>query len=277
MKVLLCTDGSAAAEKAAKLLKLLRPIDELEITFLGVHEENAPTAAIFTRFEGLEDVLGGMRPGWQRMVRSGNFVQQVEAAAQKQNYQLVAVGENEKHHRALWLSKSTSLGKNLARRLETPLLVARNVPGQLSRVLVCTGVRGPTEITLRLGGEFIAPTGAAVGLLHVMSQLALVHTTAEGDLLDTAETAIRRGTMEGKHLMHGVQMLQKCGVQGKVEPILRHGLVLDEVMAEIREGGYDLLVIGAHHRPGQSSRLEWLLEDVANDLLSVVPCSVMVV
>lgn len=128
MKVLLCTDGSIAAEKAAGLVKLLLPDDGLDITILGVHNEHAPTAAIFTSFERIEDVLGEGQLKRARVVRSGNFIQQVANAAREKPYQLVAVGENLKHFHVLWLLKSTSLGERLAHRLVIPLLVARNVP-----------------------------------------------------------------------------------------------------------------------------------------------------
>jgi nucleotide-binding universal stress UspA family protein len=58
---------------------------------------------------------------------------------------------------------------------------------------------------------------------------------------------------------------------------MRHGLVVEQVLAELSRGHYDLLVVGAHHQPGQNRWLEILLDDVADRLLNHAPCSVLVV
>lgn len=278
MKILLCTDGSQTALKSARLLVRMRLVDQAELTILGVREEKTPEQLIENSFRKIENELGGFRPNWHRVIRAGSYVKIIEVLARAETFDLVVLGEDKRHHRGLWLLKIPSPGERLARkRLETPLLVARDVPGEIRKVLVCSSAKDPTELTLKLGGKFIAPTGAQVGLLHVMSQLALVYSPAEADLSDTAETAILRNTPEGRHLLHAIEVLQANGVRGGIVPRIRHGLVLDEIIGEIREGGYDILVIGGHHRPGFDPQLEKLAEDVATDLISEVPCSVMVI
>jgi nucleotide-binding universal stress UspA family protein len=277
MKILLCTDGSPAALKAVDLLQKLMPLEAMDLTLLGVGDEGATSTTILTSFDKIEAALGGKRPGWQRLVRVGAFVKQVALAAHEQPYDLVALGESRSHLRSLWLLKFPSFGERLSNRLEVPLLVAREAPRQLRKVLICTSAKDPAEIMLRTAGQWIAPIGVEVGLLHVMSQMALLHTASEVDLLDTAETAITRRTPEGRHLQRAVEILRQQGVTAAITPRIRHGLVLDEVVAEISEGRYDLLIIGAHHRPGYDPRLEKLLEDVARDLISDAPCSVIVV
>lgn len=277
MKIMLCTDGSQTVLKAAKLLVTMQLVEQAQFTLLGVHEEKTSSDSITTSFDQIEETLGGRQPGWQRIVKQGSFVKIIETQARADSYDLVALGENKRHHRGLWLLKSPSPGERLANRLEMPLLVARDVPGEMRKVLFCSSAKDPSELTLRLGSKLIAPTGANVGVLHVMSQLALVYTPAEADLRDTAETAIQRQSPEGMHLLHAIEVLHMNGVKSAIIPRMRHGLVLDEIVAEIRQGGYDLLVIGAHHRPGYDPMLEKLAEDVATDLISAVPCSVMVI
>jgi nucleotide-binding universal stress UspA family protein len=72
-------------------------------------------------------------------------------------------------------------------------------------------------------------------------------------------------------------LLEAAGVKRPITPNLRHGLVIDQVLAEVRQGKYDLLVVGAHHKPGQNRWLEILLDDVADQLLNQANCSVLVV
>jgi nucleotide-binding universal stress UspA family protein len=52
-------------------------------------------------------------------------------------------------------------------------------------------------------------------------------------------------------------------------------MVVEEIKAELREGGYDLLVIGAHQARTPLDRV--LLEDVSAELLLESPIPVLVV
>jgi nucleotide-binding universal stress UspA family protein len=277
MKILLCTDGSKTALKAANLLVRMNLLEQLQLTLLGSLEEKSPEDHIQKSFEQIEDALGCARPGWKRVVMRGSYVKNIEHLARSEKFDLVALGEDTRHHRGLWLLKSQSMGKHLSKKLETPFLIARDVPGEVRRVLFCSSAKDPSDLTLCLGGNLIARTGARISVLHVMSQIALVFTPSEADLLDTAETAIKRKTLEGEYLLRAISVLRQSGLQAEITPILRHGLVIDEILCEIRQGGYDLLVIGAHHRPGYDPKLERLAEDVATDLISEVPCSIMVI
>jgi nucleotide-binding universal stress UspA family protein len=110
-----------------------------------------------------------------------------------------------------------------------------------------------------------------------MSQLALEVGSQADDLIDNAQTAIRRKTREGLHLAWAVDQVQNAGVITPVIPVLRHGLVLDQVVAELRDGKYDLLVIGSHHVSGRSRTLNAFLEYVASDLVSETSCSVLII
>jgi nucleotide-binding universal stress UspA family protein len=88
---------------------------------------------------------------------------------------------------------------------------------------------------------------------------------------------MEKKTSEGVHLREAVAILENSGARKPVLPILRHGLVLEQVTAELREGKYHLLVIGSHHVAGRSKLLEAFLEDVASELASEAPCSVLIV
>ncbi len=57
---------------------------------------------------------------------------------------------------------------------------------------------------------------------------------------------------------------------------LRHGLVVDEVLEEIRTLEPELLVIGAHRVPETRRAIAPLLDDVAHQILTNAPCSVWI-
>jgi nucleotide-binding universal stress UspA family protein len=74
------------------------------------------------------------------------------------------------------------------------------------------------------------------------------------------------------HLETALNTLKSAGVSCAAK--VRHGLVVDEIAAEARDGDYDLLVIGAHLARGLS---RWLLDDVTAHVLEETRVPVLVV
>jgi nucleotide-binding universal stress UspA family protein len=276
MNLLICTDGSPAAEEAAKLVTRLGFPEDTQITLLGVSETERDQTNLLSSMDRIIAALGGLRPGLTRTLRHGPPVDEILRELQAQSYNLVAVGERG-HHRGLSLLKLGSTAGKLARRINTHLLVARNVPEKINKILVCTGAESPSVDTIQRTGKLIAGMDAEVSLLHVMSQVFFGPQSRSDDLLDTAESAIARDTREGRHLKLAMEQLEKTGVSAPIKPLLRHGLVVDKVLAEVNKEKSNLLVIGAHHQPGQNRWQEILLDDVADQLLNQAPCSVLVV
>lgn len=170
-----------------------------------------------------------------------------------------------------------STTQRLAQYVPAHLLITRNVPEKLNRILICSGAERPSAETVRLAGLLTAGAGAEISLLHVMSQIALRPESPAEELEESAEEAIERETREGDHLNEAMATLRQEGLQAPIHPILRHGLVVDEVLEEIREGDYDLLVLGAHRQPAMSRWLDVLLDDVTGELLTKSPISTLVV
>jgi len=158
-----------------------------------------------------------------------------------------------------------------------PLIIARSVPEKISKILICTGGETQSLENIRTAGRFLACIPAEIQLLHVMSQLALRLDSPDQDLLDNAESAIARGTREGRHFIQAMEILRKAGIPETITPKLRHGLVIDEVIKELNEGHYDLMVIGSHYHQAKKPLLEILLEDIAGQLIGRASCSVMLV
>jgi len=275
MHILICTDDSPSAEQAANLITRFNFPPALDLTLLAVSESTGDQSKIMTSLNKLKDIMGGARPGLNILIRHGHPAEQIIKEASSHTYDLVAVGIGEHHRSLLHLRSETTLNK-LARDLHIPLILARNVPEHLNNILFCTSAENTSLDTLRQGGKMISNISARVGLLHVMSQLALNLASRSEDLLETAESAMQHQTREGIHLTDGIQVLHNAGVTCEIIPRLRHGLVLNQVLAEINAGNYNLLVIGTHFRPGLDRWMEVLLDDVTSQLITQSPCSVLI-
>jgi nucleotide-binding universal stress UspA family protein len=275
MKVLVCTDGSPSSEQAAVLVDRLNLARTGEVTILAVAETEEEHRTLETVLARMLTDLGGPRPGLQTKVVHGYPAEAILAEAEEGPFDLVVVGALGR--RGLTRFKTGSTTGRLARELRLPLLVARNVPGRVSRILICTGAEAPSMETLRVGAQLASHNPAELTLLHVMSQIALQPESTSEELFESAEDAMERGTREGRHFQEAIATMRENGVTSRIAPRLRYGLVVDEILAELADGGYDLLVIGAHQRPGLTRWLEIMLDDVADQLLSHAPCSVLVV
>jgi nucleotide-binding universal stress UspA family protein len=278
MKILVCTDGSPAAEQAALLLSRLAFPPETSYTVLGVSETDGDQVQLTVSFEQFEQLLGGASALIDRKMRFGSPIDEIKREMETGGYDLIALGASGKR-RGFPVLRIGSTAQKLSRILTTPLLVARNVPERIDKVLVCTGGEPPSLENVMTAGKFLSGVEGEVIVLHVMSQIALRLDSPTQDLLDTAETAIQRGTREGRHLEQAVELLRRAGIAGPIRPGLRHGLVVDEVLAELSDGKYDLLAVGGHyqHRRGKSHWIEILLEDIAGQLVDQAPCSVLIV
>jgi nucleotide-binding universal stress UspA family protein len=227
-------------------------------------------------FERIEAMFAGTGSPVQRKMRYGNAAEEIIKETESEEYDLVAVGVSGKT-RPFPVFRAGSTTKKLARTLTMPLVIARSVPEKISKILICTGGETQSLENIRTAGRFLACIPAEIQLLHVMSQLALRLDSPDQDLLDTAESAIARGTREGRHFIQAMEILRKAGIPETITPKLRHGLVIDEVIKELNEGHYDLMVIGSHYHQAKKPLLEILLEDIAGQLIGRASCSVMLV
>jgi nucleotide-binding universal stress UspA family protein len=151
MEILICTDGSPAAESAALLVARLGVPADSRITLLGVYESDGEQAGLGDSMNRMASSLG---PGWpevKHIIRHGQPVDQILAEAQKHPYDLVAVGSSG-HQRGLRRLSLGSTTSKLARKIHTHLLVARTVPVVLDKVLICTSVELLSVETMRRAG-----------------------------------------------------------------------------------------------------------------------------
>ena len=276
MKILICTDGSKSAEFAAQELISLRFPRETTCVIFYVVKKHAGQSVQQEIFAPIEAVLSPYFSNIKRKVVEGDLAVQILREIREEPYDLIVKSDFGKGWGLLKMHLGSDT-RNIVSKVELPLLLARHDTKSIEKVLICTGGEETSADTLKIGGKLVSFSKAQVHVLHVMSQLALEVGSQADDLRDTAQSAIQRRTREGLHLAWAVDQVQKAGVSAPVIPVLRHGLVLDQVIAELREGKYDLFVIGSHHVSGRSRTLDAFLEDVASDLVSATSCSVLII
>jgi nucleotide-binding universal stress UspA family protein len=264
MKILVCTDGSIGSIQPAELLAKFGLAPDTQFTVLGVSENIEHLENLAVSIDMIYRTLG---PACilEKKVRNGNPLEEILAEAIETSYDLIAVGGGSKQIDFLHPRVGSTTSK-LTRKLHTHFLVGRNVPGEIHKVLFCVGPESRSSRTTKLGGAWLSNTQAEISLLHVLPKVKS-NSDEIGDAKEKAESTLRLTKKQ----------LQTAGAKIEIGTRIRNGLVVDEVLKELSEGKYDLLVVGAHYQPGQDRWQGTLLDDVTDQLLNQASCSILII
>ena len=271
MKILLCTDGSADATRAAQFgLRLARRgVDALQV--LGVIEDDEDAERLIRNaLTALETELLASGVVFETNMRRGHAAEQILDEAAAWGADLIVIGRLGRRGLTRLIMGGTAT--RIIQYARCSVLLVKGQRSALQRILVCTAGGEPGLHDVEVAGRLAAQTQAAVTVLHVMSQVTLTEKDYKSELEAPADDLIARHTREGVHLETALNTLKSWGVSGAAR--VRHGLVVDEIAAEARDGNYDLLVIGAHLARGL---LRWLLADVTAHVLEETQIPILVV
>ncbi len=270
MKILICTDGSRYAEEAIRFGGLIAKGAKAHLTLLGVIEGPNEMEKVRKSLERAKDLLAQDVAALETKTRMGHAAEEILSETEERGYDLVVVGSRGRRGITRFLLGSTAA--RIVQHAPISVLIVKGEWPSLRRILICTGGEERGEEDVRFGGMVARFTEAQVTILHVMSQLPLTPEARLEDLEVTKEELLKREAPEAVHLRKGLQILRELGMAGEVK--IRRGLVLNEILAEAEEGGYDLLVIGAHAAPGL---YRFLLDNLTTQIVLGSPRPVLVV
>lgn len=259
MKILMCTDGSRHAAEALRFGALIARRAKSPTTLLGVVERRQEERRVNRMLERTSNALCEDVPDIETKIRHGHAAEEILRETELKEYDLVIAGSRGRRGITRFLLGSTAA--RLARYCQTSLLIVKGRRKQLRKLLVCTAGAKQGEKDSELAGRIAGLAGASVTILHVMSQLPLTHEAKIADLENSTEVLLASEAPEAVHLRKDLQILDEFKVTGEAK--VRHGLVVEEILAEAKEGDYDLIVIGAHIASGlQRLMLSNVTEDV---------------
>jgi len=270
VRILMCSDGSVASEQAAQFAAYLLKAPGHRVTLFGVVENDREAGSIKHSLDLLFARLRPARSDVSIKMARGHAAEEILEEAESGDYDLVVVGDRGRRGLTRFLLGSTS--SRVVQYAPCSVMVVKKSSRELRRILACTAGGEPGLRDVRLAARIAAVAESGMTVLHVMSQVALSDDSDLYDLEASAEELIERGTREGRHLAAALDSMAHAGARGDVR--VRHGLVMDEIDSEAREGGYDLVVVGAHFGRGVS-RL--LLDDVTSHVLEALDTAVLVV
>ena len=269
MKILICSDGMPAAESAIQLGGLLAGPLQAETTILGIAEKSSDERPLREALEKQAQSLRAQKFGLEISMHAGEPVRQILDQTSKTSYDLVVIGARwtgaTGHY---WRSEKTY---EVIKAIQPPVLVAIGECKQLKRFLVCTGGKEFIEQAIQLTGKLAAALGASVTLLNVMAEPPAIYADLvqlEEDVSRLLESKSELGT----NLQRQKRELERLGVSAEVR--LRHGIVIDQVFEEARDGDYDLIVTGTSQARGLLRH--YIMGDLTRSILNHADCPVLV-
>jgi nucleotide-binding universal stress UspA family protein len=271
MRLLVASGGSLYSDLALQLAGLIAANARIAPTLLTVVRRPGEGAGGAPIRERARRVVGPAAEDWRVVVRSGDPGEEITAEARGGQYDLVIVGQRPRHFFMSRFLGSTSA--HVVEHAPCPVIVAKGEIRPIRHILLCDSGAESKALLTRFISQVaaLAQDDSEVTVLHVMSQITAGPGVNGMELKAEAEQLMREHTPEGLLLEEDVRSLslQRLRPRAKV----RHGLVIEEILAEAHDEPYDLVVIGAHRGDGWQ---RFLLDDIARQYVVQVNRPVLV-
>jgi nucleotide-binding universal stress UspA family protein len=273
MKILIACKQSSHSEIALQYGLLLAKQVKAELTL--VHVIRRPDDRELGKQYLAELAQMAKRSGVsaELLMRIGLAGEQIVHLAYEGEFDLIVLGAG---------SKENLLGRQIAPTNERvvanapcPVLIVKGAPTKADTFLILhSGQEGLSTIKRLVhhaGG--LLHRKSRVTLLHVMSQIGASYRVQDWELSAEAKELIKARTLEGVWLKEGIETLEHAR-KVDVVPKVRHGLVIDEILREVEQGDYDIVVLGSHHKGGWT---DILVDNIAKQVIGRVDRPVLVV
>lgn len=270
MNFLVCSDGMPAADDATRMGGVLATACHADVTLLGIAERPADEEPLREAVETQAGLLRKDGIGVQVRIGWGDPIREILRETSTGQYDLTVIGSRRRRTTGLyWRSQKTY---EVIKAIPTPVLVAIGDCTQLKRFLVCTGGREFIAGALELTGKLAAAAGAAVTLLHVMAEPPAIYADLV-QLEENVESLFKSKSELALNLQRQKEILERLGVSTEIR--IRHGEVVDQVFAEVREGNLDLIVTGSSQ--GRGLVRHYIMGNVTRSILNRANCPILVV
>jgi nucleotide-binding universal stress UspA family protein len=269
MKLLICSDGSPQAEQAVRLGTAIAAGCQSEVVLLGIIESPGQSQAILDSLKRGQAALEDKKIHAELVTKAGKPLGEIVRRTQEAHYDLVIIGAVRKNGGGAFRVSSTAY--KIVKKIAPPVLIVSGQQAAIRRILICSGGQRQIENGVRLGGEIARGFGATVNLLHVMPEPPALYSGLSR-VVETPAWLLNSKSELGLNLRHWKEALQSQGVTAEV--VLRQGSVLEQILHEIAEGEYDMVVTGSALSRGLRT---YVLGDISREIMNRAACAVLVV
>jgi len=269
MNILICSDGTPASDNAVRLGSGVARAIKSRVTLLGIAENPGEEQPLRQALDRETDMLQSMGVERQTVIQTGEPISQILDETSVKKYDFIVIGSRRTEASGhFWRSRRTY---EIIKAVEPPVLVAIGACERISRILLCSGGKHFIDPAVRLTGTLAAALHAEVTLFNVMAEPPAIYAHLI-ELEEDVDALLRSGSELGRNLLAEKKALEKLGVAVKVR--VRHGFIVDQLLKEMREGNYDLIVSGSSRARGPLRH--YIMGDVTEAILENAESSVLV-
>lgn len=271
-ELLIATNGYKETKQAIEYGTWLAGIMRMKITLLGVTEKLNPAAIddhhpLEDIFESAVSLFKDRGVEYRLEVQNGEAEQVIPERANSGDY-ITVVSPLGRPPLKRWLT-GRSL-RPLMEKIQVPILYVPQVSLPLKKMMICTGGLEYTESAESLAMQISKVNHADVTILHVIPPTDLDYPSTREvreHLDDLADT----DTLPGRNLRKALDMAKEAGLNAKA--ITRQGNIVEQILAEIKDGDYDLVCMGSPYSAHSLRQL--YAPNVTAEVAEVVHCPVL--
>jgi nucleotide-binding universal stress UspA family protein len=235
----------------------------------NIDEETHPLEAIFSRALAL---FKKEKLEYHLEIHEGHAEEVIPRKAREKDFLTVLTPLGRPPLRRLLLRRSFH---QLMADIEEPVLYVPSACTCIppSHVLVCLGGLGYGRNTEELGLEIASQVKASVTLLHVVPLIDMDYPEAR-TVRENWDHLEDTDTFSGQNLRRGMELARKANLDANL--IVRQGNVVEEIVAEIRQGDYDLVCMGSPYSSPQGLR-QLYAPNVTAEVAEAIGCPVLTV
>jgi len=217
---------------------------QMKVTLLGVTEEVNPAAIddhhpLEAIFEIAVSLFKEKGLEYRLEVQNGEAEHTIPLKSNSGDY-ITVVGPLGRPQIKRWLTGRSI--RSLMEQIVSPILYVPNARLPLKKLLISSGGLGYEAATENLAFKVASVNHAEVTILHVIPPTDLDYPSTRrvrGHTGDLAST----DTLAGRSLKKALDIAQQAGLNARTK--VRKGIIVEEILAEIKEGDYDIVCMGS--------------------------------
>ncbi len=242
--LLIATNGYKGTWPSIEYGAWLAAAMDAKVMLLGVTEYLNPAA--IDDHHPLEDVFERAVELFQKNgvtynleIQNGNAEEIVPRKARQGNYITVIGPLGRPQIRRLFAGRSI---RHLMEEIEQPILYVPIARLPLNKILICIGGLGYEVSAEHIAMQMAMKSRAEITLLHIVPPIDMNYPTAK-TVSENWQHLADTDTPVGRSLRQAMEIAKSEGITVNVKA--RQGNVVEEIMAEVKEGNYDLLCMGS--------------------------------
>jgi nucleotide-binding universal stress UspA family protein len=260
----------AAIEYGAWLAETMR----MKITLLGVTEKLNPAAIddhhpLEDVFERAVSLFKQKGVEYSLELQNGAAEQVIPERANRGDF-ITVVSPLGRPQLKRWLTGRSI--RHLMEEIRGPILYVPQVRLPLKKLLISIGGLGYEVAAENLAFQVASASQSDVTILHVIPPTDLDYPSTR-DVVEHSKDLAETDTLPGRSMRQALGVAQKAGVNARA--IARQGNVVEEILGEIREGGYDLVCMGSAY--SASALRQLYMPNVTAEVAESAHCPVLTV